>query len=40
MFKHLTTENDFVKCWFDNYVGVGGVDLVPTVEYIYIFLNL
>ncbi len=46
MFKHLTVENDFVKCWFDNYVGrerkgrEGGGDLVQAVGYIYIFLKL
>jgi hypothetical protein len=47
MFKHLTLENDFAKCWFDNYLGKEGRggegrggDLVQIVEYIYIFLEL
>jgi hypothetical protein len=24
MFKHLALENDFAKCWFDNYLGREG----------------
>jgi hypothetical protein len=41
MFKHLTVENDFVKCSFDNYVGREGRrgeggDLVQAVVSTYI----
>jgi hypothetical protein len=43
MFKHLTIENDFAKCWFDNYVGGEGGgcgELVQIVKYIYNFFKL